>query len=188
MKWVAEHLPQPAPVAATLSETSRDPRSRRQLLLVTLPPLDRLYHSHGPAVLRRARQLLGNDAEAREVLHDVFAALLEKPEQYAGKSSIMTFLYSVTTHHALTRLRRERNRQRLLERHLDEQGSVNPSGQARAELRELLRELPEELATVAVYHYLDEMTQEEIAELLGCSRQWVTKLVARLKARVEERR
>jgi RNA polymerase sigma-70 factor (ECF subfamily) len=158
------------------------------LLLVTLPPLDRLYHSHGPAVLRRARQLLGSDSEAREVLHDVFAALLEKPEQYAGKSSIMTFLYSVTTHHALTRLRRERNRQRLLERHLEEPGSVHANGQARAELRELLRELPEELATVAVYHYLDEMTQEEIAELLGCSRQWVTKLVARLKERLEERR
>ena len=182
-----EQLDAGPPRAATLRETSCDRRSRR-LLLVTLPPLDRLYHSHGPAVLRRARQLLGSDAEAREVLHDVFAALLEKPDQYAGQSSIMTFLYSVTTHHALTRLRRERNRQRLLERHLDGPASVNPSGQARAELRELLRELPEELATVAVYHYLDEMTQEEIAELLGCSRQWVTKLVARLKGRVEERR
>lgn len=174
--------------AATLSETSPNRRSRRQLLLVMLPPLDRLYRSHGSAVLRRARQLLGSDAEAREVLHDVFAALVENPGQYAGKSSITTFLYSMTTHHALTRLRRERNRQRLLERHAAEPESVNPSAQARMELRELLRELPEELATVAVYHYLDEMTQEEIAELLGCSRQWVTKLVARLKEQAEQRR
>jgi RNA polymerase sigma factor (sigma-70 family) len=175
--------------SCALASTSRDRRSRRQLLLVLLPPLDRLYQSHGPAVLRRARQLLGSDAEAREVLQDVFASLLEKPEQFAGKSSIMTFLYSMTTHLALSRLRRERGRQRLLERHQGtEPELVGPRGQVRAELRELLRTLSPELVDVAVYHYLDEMTQDEIAELLGCSRQWVTKLVARVRECVESSR
>ena len=170
---------------AALDSTSFDRRSRGQLTLVTLPPLDRLYQSHGPAVLRRARQLLGNESEAREVLHDVFASLLERPEQFAGTSSIMTFLYSMTTHQALTRLRRERGRQRLLELHQEHDPElVSPPG-AQLELREVLRSLPEELAELAVYHYLDEMTQDEIAAVLGCSRQWVTKLVARLRQSVE---
>jgi len=169
--------------------TSRDRRSRAQLLVVTLPPLDRLYHSHGPAVLRRARQLLGSETEAREVLHDVFASLLERPEQFEGRSSVTTFLYSMTTHLALTRLRRERGRQLLLEQHLDpEPAVVTQPGQARTELREALRELPKELAEVAVYFYLDEMTHVQIAEALGCSRQWVTKLIARLKDRLESSR
>ena len=156
---------------------------------MTLPPLDRLYQSHGPAVLRRARQLLGSEADAREILHDVFASLLEKPEQFAGHSSIMTFLYSMTTHRALSRLRNERGRRQLLERHHDPEPSVvSHEGPVRAELRDVLRSLPEELAEVAVYHYLDEMTQDEIAEILACSRQWVTKLVARLKDQVERAR
>ena len=156
------------------------------LRLVLLPPLDRLYASHGPAVLRRARQLLGNEADAREVLHDVFASLLEKPEQFTGQSSLMTFLYSMTTHSALGRLRRERTRLELLEANYDPSGqAATPAGHARAELRDVLVALPEDLAAVAVHYYLDEMTQDEIAEVLGCSRQWVTKLIGRLKARVE---
>jgi RNA polymerase sigma-70 factor (ECF subfamily) len=153
---------------------------------VHLPPLERLYQSHGPAVLRRAHQLLGNEAEALEVLHDVFASLLEKPEQFAGRSSIMTYLYGMTTHLALGRLRRERRRQHLLERHHDrDDGAVGARGLVRAELRELLGTLPDELARVAVYHHLDGMTHDEIAELMGCSRQWVTKLLARLRAKTE---
>jgi RNA polymerase sigma factor (sigma-70 family) len=153
---------------------------------VQLPPLERLYQSHGPAVLRRARQILDNEAEALEVLHDVFASLLEKPEQFAGRSSIMTYLYGITTHQALGRLRRERRRQQLLARHHDRDAqSVAAPGIARAELRELLGTLPDELARVAVYHHLDGMTHDEIAELMGCSRQWVTKLLARLRSQTE---
>jgi RNA polymerase sigma factor (sigma-70 family) len=171
-----------------LDSTSRQWRGTGVFSVVTLPPLDRLYQSHGPAVLRRARQLLGNEAEAREVLHDVFASLLERPSQFEGRSSIMTFLYSMTTHQALSRLRTEQRRRRILEDHHDPSPAlVGQQGPIRSELMEILRSLPEELATVAVYHYLDEMTQDEIAVTMGCSRQWVTKLVARLRAHVEQR-
>lgn len=155
---------------------------------VTLPPIARLYQSHGPAVLRRARQILGNEAEAREVLHDVFASLLERPSQFEGRSSIMTYLYGMTTHQALGRLRKERRRRQLLELHHERDEAVGALGLARAELRELLGTLPDELARAAVYHYLDGMTHDEIAELMGCSRQWVTKLLARLRARAEATR
>lgn len=62
-----------------------------------------------------------------------------------------------------------------------------PSPEGLVQLRAWLESLPEELARVAVYHHLDEMTQEEIAELLGCSRQWVGKLLARLAERERRR-
>jgi RNA polymerase sigma-70 factor (ECF subfamily) len=42
--------------------------------------------------------------------------------------------------------------------------------------------LPEPLGHVAVYYYLDELTHEEIAELLGCSRRHVGNLLVRLSA------
>lgn len=53
---------------------------------VPLPPLEQMYRSHGPAVLRRARQLLGSDAEALVVLREIFAALDEHPEQFVGRA------------------------------------------------------------------------------------------------------
>jgi RNA polymerase sigma-70 factor (ECF subfamily) len=148
---------------------------------VTLPPLEELYVTHGPAVLRRARQLLGNEEEARDVLQDVFASLLRRPEQFGGHSSPMTFLYSMTTNSALGRLRSRRTQGRLLREH--HAGAEEPRGagpEALVWLRDRLVSLPEELAMVAVYYHLDEMTQDEIAGVMGCSRQWVGKLLRRL--------
>ena len=140
-----------------------------------LDDIDALYRSHGPAVLRRARRILGNEAEAQEVLHDVFTSLLARPEQFAGLSSPMTFLYRVTTNRALQRIRTRENRSRLLQtRHrAAESSSTDPEAHAR--LMELLRSLPEDLARIVVYYYVDGMTQREVAEIMGCSRQWIDK-------------
>jgi RNA polymerase sigma-70 factor (ECF subfamily) len=148
------------------------------------PSLEELYVSHGPAVLRRARQLLGDDAEAQEVLHDVFTSLLQDPDQFSGASSPMTFLYRMTTNAALGRLRQRRTRERLLA--ADQRGRqepTQPSPEAMVELRAWLLSLPDELATLAIYYHMDEMTQEELAAVLGCSRQWVGKLLKQLAER-----
>jgi RNA polymerase sigma-70 factor (ECF subfamily) len=148
------------------------------------PSLEELYVSHGPAVLRRARQLLGDEAEAQEVLHDVFTSLLQDPGQFAGTSAAMTFLYRMTTNAALGRLRRQRTRERLLAaNHYGRQEPTHPGPEALVELRAWLLSLPDELARVAIYYHLDEMTQEEIALVLSCSRQWVGKLLGQLEAR-----
>jgi RNA polymerase sigma factor (sigma-70 family) len=143
---------------------------------------EELYRAHAPSVRRRAVELLGSDAEAAEVVQDLFLSLLERPAQFDGKSSLTTFLYSATTHSCLNRLRNERNRARLLALHGSAtRGSVSgPRAERLLQLRTLLRELPEELAIVAVYHYLDEMTYDEIAAQLACSRRHVGTLLARL--------
>ena len=188
----AQRVPLPSAVrarGATRDSTRPERGGMGKAFAVTVPPIEALYQTHGPAVLRRARQILGNDAEALEVLHDVFAFLLEHPEQFAGRSSIMTYLYTITTHQALGRLRKERRRQHLLERNHDPDADlVAATALARAELRQLLTQLPEELATVAIYHHLDGMTHDEIAALMGCSRQWDTKLLARLRTPAEPAR
>jgi RNA polymerase sigma-70 factor (ECF subfamily) len=152
------------------------------------PSLEALYVSHGPVVLRRARQLLGDETEAQEVLHDVFMSLLRDPGQFAGLSSPMTFLYRMTTNAALGLLRRRRTRERLLAaHHAGSEEPTYPSPEALVELRALLLSLPDELARVAVYYHMDGMTQDELASVLGCSRQWVGKLLQQLEARQRRR-
>jgi RNA polymerase sigma-70 factor (ECF subfamily) len=47
--------------------------------------------------------------------------------------------------------------------------------------------VPEELAQAAVYYYADEMTHEEIAEVLRCSRRHVGDLLERLHQEVGRR-
>jgi RNA polymerase sigma factor (sigma-70 family) len=148
--------------------------------------IESLYRSHGHAVLRRARHLLGSEEDARDVVQEVFVSLVDRPAQFRGESSMTTWLYAATTHGCLNRLRNHRTRARLL----SEQASAPPScSPPRAEsvaiLRDLFARIPAELAQAAVYYYADEMTHDEIATVLGCSRRHVGDLLERLRVHVE---
>jgi RNA polymerase sigma factor (sigma-70 family) len=142
--------------------------------------VENVYRTHGHHVLRRATRILGNDADAREVLQEVFLSLLAHPSQFSGASSLTTWLYSSTTHACLNRLRNERTRARLLEAHGPSVPSSKASPDDALEVQRLLARLPDELARVAIHYYLDEMTQEEIASMLGCSRKHVGRLLVRI--------
>jgi RNA polymerase sigma factor (sigma-70 family) len=149
-----------------------------------------LYRSYGHSVLRRARQILASDDEAAEVLQELFAGLVARPQQFDGRSAPSTFLYAATTHACLSRLRNQRNRRRLI----DEQ--VKPwateidarSTESASALRGVLGLLTDDEARAAVYHHLDGMSHAEVAELLGCSRRHVGNLLERISRRLSERK
>jgi RNA polymerase sigma-70 factor (ECF subfamily) len=151
---------------------------------MTEPSFSALYRSHAPAVQRRARALLGSDADAWEVVQDVFLSLYERPEQFAGRSQLSTFLYSATTHACLNRIRHRKTSTRLLSARHEEtpqpgtQTALDPEWLAL--LHDILRRLPEPLATVAAYYYVDDLSHEEIAQLVGCSRRQIGKLLERV--------
>jgi RNA polymerase sigma factor (sigma-70 family) len=141
------------------------------------------YRRHGHVVLRRARRILEDDEEANAVLQEVFASLLDRPGQFGGKSTLLTWLYSATTHRCLNRLRDRRTQERLLEENRGRivEGAPAPSAESRAAVREILGRVPEDLAQVAIYYYFDQLTHAEIAELLGCSRRHVGDLLLRFQ-------
>ena len=141
--------------------------------------IEHAYREYAHSVLRRAQRLLGSAPEAHEVLQEVFMTLLESPQQFAGRSALLTWLYSATTHACLNRLRNARSRSALAERHRE--ALLPPSSwcapDQAALVRRLLAGLREELAAVAVYR----MTLDETAEALGCSRRKVAYLLAELR-------
>jgi RNA polymerase sigma factor (sigma-70 family) len=126
---------------------------------------------------------LRHEAEAREVLQEVFLSLVENPSQFSGASSPTTWLYSATTHRCLNLLRNQRTRARLLDQHGEFQpiaGEPCPPDTFLA-LASALGELPDEVAKAAIYFHLDGMSYEEIAQILDCSRRKVANLLASLK-------
>ena len=56
--------------------------------------VEQLYRSHGDLVLRRARQILADEGEAREALQEIFMSLVQKPSQLDGKRSLTAWLYA----------------------------------------------------------------------------------------------
>ena len=150
--------------------------------MLTREDCDRLYRSHAAGAFRRAQRILGSVSDADEVVHDVFLALFEHPEKYRGNSLVSTYLYSAVTHACLNRLRNRRNRERLGRAHVEVEPTLDPgtAGESRVGAVHLLTQLPPELAEVAVYHHVDELSQREIARVMGCSHTQVGRLLLRL--------
>jgi RNA polymerase sigma factor (sigma-70 family) len=142
--------------------------------------IERIYRDHGHVVLRRAEQILGDRDEAVDVMQELFASLMDDPAQFDGRSRITTWLYSATTHSCLNRIRNRRTRARILaSAEASRHGVAGPRAEQIAAVRQLLTRMPDELARVAVYYYIDEMTHDEIARLIGCSRRQVGNLLER---------
>jgi len=127
-----------------------------------------IYQRYGAVVYRRARRILGNEQAAKDACQEVFLRLFRTLPEFQSASPV-TWLYTVTTNHCLNVLRDERRRRTLLEARL-------PAAVAApaARLPSLLAGFPEELQEIAVYYFVDEMSQDEIARLLGISQRTVS--------------
>lgn len=132
-----------------------------------------LYRRYGAMVLRRARAILGSEAGAQDAMQEVFIRAMRAEDGFREESSPVTWLYRITTNLCLNQLRDARRRRELQ----DEQGPVAGASPASAEPRvlvaELLARVPEELREIAIYYYLDRMSHEEIAAVMGVSRRTV---------------
>jgi RNA polymerase sigma-70 factor (ECF subfamily) len=155
----------------------------RESAVLAPSDVEAAYRKHAHSVLRRAERLLGSRHDAREVVQEVFVSLLENPAQFAGMSSIVTWLYATTTHACLNRLRNRSTRSRILSEHAETlPHMIEPCPPDKhLELRRALLDMPEELAQVAIYYHLDSLTYDEIAEQLGCSRRKVAYLLDQLR-------
>jgi RNA polymerase sigma-70 factor (ECF subfamily) len=153
--------------------------------------IERLYREHGDLVLRRARRLMGSEPDAQEILQELFMSFMRRPEQLEGQRSPTAWLYAATTHLCLNTLRNRNNRVRLLQREgaAAAGGALAVAGDPESVLgaQQLVASLPEELAQVAVYYYLDEMTHDEIAEVIGCSRRQVGNLLQKVQHKLQRR-
>lgn len=138
-----------------------------------------LYRQHGAMVFRRARRLLADEEAARDIVHDVFITLHERQDELQD-TGMVSWLYVVVTNRCLKRLRTAATRARLVGS-IDHAQHAPARGETVAAIRRVLASLPEELATVAVYRYVDEMTHAEIATMMGCSRRHIGDLLVRFE-------
>jgi RNA polymerase sigma-70 factor (ECF subfamily) len=136
--------------------------------------IEHLYRTYGTMVLRRARTLLGDEQAAQDMVQEVFMKAIRAFSGFRGESSLTTWLYQMTTNHCLNAIRDGARRRRALERKLPnpEEQQV-ASHEDRIGMDQLLGKLPRELCEVAIYYYVDQMNQDEIAELCGISERTV---------------
>jgi RNA polymerase sigma-70 factor (ECF subfamily) len=139
------------------------------------------YERYGPMVLRRCRRLLRDEDEALDVMQDVFVNLMRHADRLHA-SYPSSLLFRIATNLCLNRLRDRR-------REPSQPGDELLHSIARREdldapllLERLFGRHPDSTRTMAVLHYFDGMTLEEVAGECGMSVSGVRKRLRSLRA------
>lgn len=145
------------------------------------------YRTYAPMVVRRCRQLLGDEPSARDAMHDVFVQILSHQHALDDRGGA-SLLFRIATNVCLNKLRTRRRRPEDGDPDLVAQiaAHTDPAARsaARAALAALFRDEPDTTALVAVLHLHDRMTLEEVAAEVGLSVSGVRKRLAKLRAKL----
>ncbi len=138
---------------------------------------------HGPRILALARRMLGDAAEAEDVVQEAMLRLWRGAADWRpGEAGVGAWLHRVATNLCLDRLRRRRTVTGELPDRAGEGASVL-AGLARADraaaLHAALATLPERQRAAIVLRHLEELGNPEIAARLGVSVEAVESLLAR---------
>jgi RNA polymerase sigma-70 factor (ECF subfamily) len=144
--------------------------------------LAELYDALGPWVLGLAWRILGDEAEAEEVVADVFAQVWRRIDRHdARRGALVPWVLSIARNRALDALRRRRRWWRRAERwgeaRAAEGGEADPAPAPHEaavpgwplhrEVHAALAALPEEQRRVVLLAYFEGLSHSEIARRLG---------------------
>ena len=121
-----------------------------------------------PGLLRYAVVLSGDREEGHDVVQEVLARALVKWERIAGLEEPYAYVRRMVTNEFLSARRRRRVRTvPLTDRH-DSAAPAPPDPGRDDALWHLVRQLPPRQRAVLVLRYYEELTDSEIADVLGC--------------------
>jgi RNA polymerase sigma-70 factor (ECF subfamily) len=147
-----------------------------------------LYRKYGPMVLRRCRQLLRDEHAAQDVMHDVFVKVLQNESRLDDRAP-SSLLFRIATNESLNRLRSAKRRPETRDDELLMQIASAEDAGAQSEARSFLARLfsreQESTRTMAVLHWVDGMTLEEVAREVGMSVSGVRKRLRGLRAQLD---
>lgn len=144
-----------------------------------------LYAQFAPIVFRRARVLVSCDADAWDVVQEVFERMLTHGAAFRGEARPMTWVYRITTNVALNQVRSRKLRQPLLTIVPDEPSTGADHVETRQLLSKWLGHLSERELEVATLLYVDGLTQQEVGEILGLSRKTIVREVDDLRNKLQ---
>ncbi len=141
-----------------------------------------MYQRYGYAVHRRCLRLLRESAAADDALHDVFIKVL-RYRSAAPVEHPLAWLYTIADRCCFDALKKGRrltlvDRTEQLECGESNGQSSTPAADRVHLVAQLLARCSDRIRRVAVLYYIDGMTQQEVAEAVGCSRKTVKKRLA----------
>ena len=152
---------------------------------VSEPDFQTIYDTYQPRILRYLVRLIG-EPEAEDLAQEVFVKVSRALTTFRGESQLSTWLYRIATNAAIDKMRTASFRQDAKLGWLDDSdetedqdvwtGEEVPSLEQQLMRKEMyecfvdfVKRLPPNYRTVVVLSQLEELTNNEIAEILGLS-------------------
>ncbi len=145
----------------------------------------KIYEAYQSRILRYLVRLVG-EQEAEDLTQEVFVKVSQALKTFRGESQLSTWIYRIATNAAIDKTRSFSFRQDAAHSVLDEEDETEAkdvwTGEESPSLEQLLmrkemyqcfmeyvKNLPVNYRTVVVLSQLEELTNNEIAEILGLS-------------------
>ena len=152
--------------------------------------LEAMFREHYRLVYQTARSLVGNAADAEDVLQTVFLRLARNEVPPRFRSNVKGYFYRAAVNQSLD-LIRSRQRYELVDDPERFEAADDSTESARAEethrrLAEALADLNPAAAHIVVLRYVHNYSDAEIAKLLGTSRTAIAVRLFRSRARLKK--
>jgi RNA polymerase sigma-70 factor (ECF subfamily) len=152
---------------------------------IAVTDFESVVRSHTPVLLRVARRFMRSEEDARDALQDAFVSAFRALSTFAANAQLSTWLHRIVINACLMKLRTQRRHpeediETYLPQFLEDGHQVEPSVPwhesaetmlQRSELCGLVRrcidELPDTYRTVLLLRDIEELSTEEVAEMLG---------------------
>ncbi len=153
---------------------------------------EQLVEQYGPRVTGLATRLLGWTDGADDVAQDVFLQVLRKGKQFRGQSSLWTWLATLTVNRCRSLQRRQWIHQRVMQTIAFWQPAETTTladrpecDETAARIRAIVATLPAPSREVIVLRYFEELSIQQMADVLGTKRNTVEVRLTRARKQLE---
>jgi len=151
---------------------------------------EQLYTRYAPMVLRRCNKLLGDENAAADIAQEIFIKVWEKRNSLNTEFP-SSLLWRMATNMCLNHIRNQKRRGENISAndmlvHIACAEDVESKIGNRDILNRLFKRHPDSSRTIAVLHYIDKMTLEEVAAEVKMSVPGVRKRLRSLKTTLIE--
>ena len=146
-----------------------------------------LVDRHADRLYRVARSLVGNSADAEDVLQEAFAGAFRGAGKFEGRSSVKSWLTRIVVTQAAKFWRsRKGKRDQSIAEDVPVHSGGSASVDAKIDLNASLARLSEEHREVLVLREIDGMAYEEMAQVLGVPRGTIESRLFRARAELKK--
>ena len=155
---------------------------------------DHILRTYQDRVYNQAYRMLGNREDAEEAAQDVFLKVYRSLDDFRGDSKLSTWIYRITANECISRLRKKQLDIASMDDPIGDDGAVLAdvipdrregcdsaieSAETASRIRDMVRTLPPDWAmAISLYHF-DDLSYDEIAEIMDIPRATVATYIFR---------